>query len=66
MEQIQIDKENFEILKKEVGNLMGERCSCCETKITKDTFGLLAKEVTSCKHPVCLTYALDKLGELRD
>jgi len=58
MKEIQIDKECFESLKKAIGDSIKDKCDYCGKKITKDTFGLLSKDITCCNDLICLVQAV--------
>ena len=64
MEEIQIDKESFEYLAPMLRPYLKEHCNYCGCKITKDTFGLLAKEITCCGNIVCLTQSIGDMDKL--
>jgi len=64
MEEIQIDKKVFDDLAPMLKPYLKEHCNYCGCKITKETFGLLSREITCCKSMVCLINAIDDMEEL--
>ena len=58
IDAITIDKSAFDILKEALGDKIKDKCDFCEEKITKDNFGYISKDITSCKNIFCLTQAV--------
>ena len=58
---ITLDKNAFEDVKEMLGNELSDTCKYCGTKITKDTFGLIFRGITSCKDFICLMNAYEEI-----
>lgn len=57
-EYVKVDKESFDWLLHGVLKLNEMKCSFCSLKITKDNFGLIAKDFYSCNNFGCIFKAV--------
>lgn len=64
MEEIKLNKENFEKIAPELKPWLKDHCNYCGEKITKKTFGFLSKNITCCKSELCLFLAMDDKEEI--
>lgn len=63
-EYVQLHKENFDV----VMELLGEtniRCKFCGDKVTKDNFGMIAKDIYSCNNLMCQIEAVTEFETVK-
>lgn len=64
MEKITISKDVFDDIAPYLKPYMKDYCNYCGRKITKDSFGLLSREITTCNSIICLAEAILDEDEL--
>jgi len=62
-EFIQLDKSAFKTVM-EILEITKPKCIFCGVKIRKNNFGMITKDIISCKNIVCLSQAIDKFEKL--
>jgi len=62
-EFIQIDKANFDFIKKILGKEIKTKCDFCKCKLNRDNFGLIAKDISSCNNLLCLIESYEKFDK---
>ena len=65
MKEITLDKSSFDDIKPMLKPYVKNHCNYCGVKITKDNFGLLARETTCCNNFICLTEALGDIDTMK-
>lgn len=63
MEYKKLTKQMFDLLKEAIQDGIHETCDICGKKITRDTFGYISKNNTSCNDILCISEIIEKEGE---
>ena len=58
-----IDKEVFDRIAPLLKPHIKDCCDYCGCKITRDTFGLLDRDITCCQNMICLIEAINDLDK---
>ena len=64
MQQITLSKEVFDEMKPLLKPYIKDHCNYCGDEITKDTFGFLSRDITSCGNLLCLSHAITDGDEI--
>lgn len=57
---VEINKEQFDILRSAL-DFKNLKCDFCGIRIYRNNFGYIMKDVYSCKSPLCIVQALEKV-----
>ncbi len=66
MINITVSKDAFDDIAPMLKPYLKDHCNYCGRKIKKDTFGILAKQITCCDNMVCLSQAIVDMEEIKN